>query len=269
MKTLVVASQKGGVGKTTLALNLSLAFAEAGFRTVLVDTDPQGAIGLSLSKKVASLPGLADCIAGEIELGEALVQTKVEGFSLLPVGQIAPQEAHPFASAVADGQRLRAVIDQLAQMNFDLAVVDTPCGFGGITLGALRAATHVVSPIQAEPIALRSVTQLLEMIRSLADQGVQARVAGFVISMLQNDVEASARVAREIWEMFPRELLFDASVPRDPLFLEATEAGVPLGLLRQPPPAVTHVFRMLAADLSMRMNLQPPRRVHGPRTLVD
>lgn len=267
MKTLAIASQKGGVGKTTLSLNLALAFAEAGYRVALLDTDPQGAIGLSLSKKLATMPGLADVVAGEARLADALVHTKISGLSLVPLGRLLPQEVEAFSAALSDGSRLRAVVDQLS--DFDLVMLDTPCGFSGITVGALRACTHVVSPIQAEPIALRSVTQVLEMVKALADQGTVARVVGFVITMLQNDDTNSMMVAREIWDMFPRELLFDASVPRDSVFLEATAAGVPVGLLRHPAPPVTHVFHLIAADLATRMELASTRPTDGVRTLLD
>ena len=268
MKTLVVASQKGGVGKTTLSLNLGLAFSEAGYRTLLVDTDPQGAIGLSLSRALTVRPGVADVVAGEVLLTEAIVRTKVDGFALLPVGRIAPNEVHGFSTALSDGRRLHAMLREV-EHDYDLALIDTPCGFGGITVGCLRACTHVISPIQAEPIALRSITQLLEMIKSLADEGVVARVVGFVITMLQNRDERSLAVAKDVWEMFPRDLLFDASVPRDPVFLEATSAGVPVGLLRRPAPPVTHVFELIAADVAQRMELPPTRMSDGPLSLVD
>jgi len=268
MKSLVIASQKGGVGKTTLSLNLALSFARAGYRTALIDTDPQGAVGLSLSKSLTSRVGLADCIAGEAAVGDVLVSTRVEGFSILPVGTVSPAETQSFGTAMADGSRLRGVLDALAS-RFDLALVDTPCGFGGITAGALRACSHVVSPIQAEPIALRSVTQLLEMVKALGGQGQVAGVAGFVLSMLQTRDEASLQVARDVWEMFPRELLFDVSIPRDGVFLEATAAGVPVGLLRKPAPPVTHVFDLVASELARRLELSTARTVDGPQSLLD
>ncbi|MEM6295813.1 MAG: ParA family protein [Myxococcota bacterium] len=268
MKSLVVASQKGGVGKTTLSLNLSFAFAKAGFRTALIDADPQGAVGLSLSKSLTVRKGLADCVAGEASAEEALVRTRVEDFALMPVGTISPVETHSFGSALADGTRLRALTDQLSGA-FDLVVIDTPCGFGGITAGALRACSYAISPIQAEPIALRSVTQLLEMIKALGAEGPVARMAGFVLSMLQTNDASSLQVARDVWDMFPRELLFDVSVPRDGVFLEATAAGVPVGLLRRPAPPVTHVFDLVAAEVARRMELQTTRTVDGPQSLLD
>ncbi len=268
MKSLVIASQKGGVGKTTLSLNLAYAFARSGYRTVLIDTDPQGAIGLSLAKSLTTRVGLADCVAGEATAAEALVSTRLDGFSLMPVGTLAPIETQSFSAVMADGVRLRAVLDGLAD-RFDIAIVDTPCGFGGITAGALRACTHVLSPIQSEPIALRSVTQLLEMVKALGAQGEVAGVCGFVLSMLQTSDEASMQVARDVWQMFPRELLFDVSIPRDGVFLEATAAGVPVGLLRRPQPPVTHVFDLVAAELARRIQLDSARFVDGPQSLLD
>ena len=270
MRSLVVASQKGGVGKTTLSLNLSLAFASAGYNTVLLDTDPQGAIGLSLSKSLTTRAGVADCVAGEASVAEAMVQTKVPGFALMPVGKLAPAETHSFGAAMADGKRFHWLLEAVSdEHGADLVVVDTPCGFGGITTGALRACTHVISPIQAEPIALRSVTQLLEMVKALGEDAEVARVVGFVLSMLQTQDERSLQVARDVWDMFPRDLLFDVSIPRDGVFLEASGAGVPVGLLRSPAPPVTHVFDLVAAELARRMELAPSRKSDGPQSLLD
>lgn len=268
MKSLVIASQKGGVGKTTLALNLSLAFAEAGHRVLLVDTDPQGAIGLSLSKSVSDRIGLAECIAGEATLAQAVVHSSIEGFALLPLGHLAPMETHAFSSAMASGERLDDVLHQ-AHEDLDLCIIDTPCGFGGITLGALRNADFAVSPIQAEPIAMRSVEQFLAMIRSLNEEGAAVRVAGFVLSMLQPGNENSMDIARQAWSLFPSDLLFHAAIPRDPVFLEATQQGVPVGLLRAPRPAVAHIFDLIAAELGPRLGLTSKVPHHGLRRLVD
>ncbi len=268
MGTLAVASQKGGVGKTTLALNLSYAFAEAGLSTLLIDTDPQGAVGLSLSPSVAKRRGLADCIAGEVGVTDAILATKHPRLALMPVGQIQPKEVAAFSRAIVEGGRLRPVLDAL-HGQYDLFIIDTPCGFGGITVEALRNSTHVVSPILAEPIVLRSVPQLFEMIQSLVEEGVTTRIVGLVITMLQSQDPNSANVAQELRRMFPPELLFDVDIPRHPIFLEATSLGVPVGLLGTPPPPVTHLINLIASEISSRMQLDRTTR-HGPqRTLVD
>lgn len=268
LRTLVVASQKGGVGKTTLALNLSYAFAEAGFKTLLVDTDPQGAVGLSLSPSVARRAGLADVIAGEVGVDDAVLQTKHERLALMPVGRIAPKEVAAFSRAIVDGRRLEPVLDGLHD-RYDVKIIDTPCGFGGITVEALRNSTHVVSPILAEPIVMRSVPQLFEMVQSLIEEGVATCIVGLVVTMLQAQEQYSSSVARELRTLFPPELLFDVDIPRQPIFLEATSLGVPVGLLRTPAPPVTHLINLIAAEIANRMQLFRKDDHVRHRTLVD
>lgn len=269
MKSLVVASQKGGVGKTTVSLHTAHSLAEKGYNVLLVDCDPQGAIGLSLSKKVAQRPGFADYVDAGTALEQLVVSTRVPTFHLLPIGHLPPIQTEPFSSRLADGEIFRQLLFDAAQLGHEVVLVDTPCGFGGITLGALKSATHVLSPIQAEPIALRSVTQLLELIQSLRREGHGVELVGFVITMLQLRQAESSTVAQEVWEKFPDRLLFSANVPRDSVFLEATAAGVPVGLLRRPPPPVAHVFDLIAAELEGRMGLSTTRQSDGPQPLVD
>jgi chromosome partitioning protein len=267
MKSLIVASPKGGVGKTTLALHLAHAFVSRGTRTIVVDSDPQGAIGLSLSKKLNESPGLAAYLAEGRPLSEVLIRTHVPGFHLLPMGRIAPHEAEAFAAAMSSGDRFKRLFAD-AEHDHDLVVVDTPCGFGGVTVGALRAGSHVISPIQAEPVALRAVTQLLEMVQVLRANGSAVELVGFVLTMLQVRNEHSFDVARELWDSFPADLLFDANIPRDAVFLEATAKGVPVALLRRPAPPVTHVFELIAAELEQRMGIAETRASDEPQPFL-
>ena len=174
MKTLAVASQKGGVGKTTVSLNLALAFAKAGYRTVLADTDPQGAVGFSLPSARESR-GLAGYLTGGSTLEDVLIRTRFEELSLLPVGPMNPQDARAFGEYLADGTRLERLAEALAP-DTDLLLYDTPCGFGGVTMGVLRNADGVLSPLQAEPIAMRTLPQLLETIGYLRQDGVDVTI---------------------------------------------------------------------------------------------
>lgn len=268
-RSLVIASQKGGVGKTTVALHIAHALAEREHSVLLVDSDPQGAIGLSLSKKVSQHAGFSDYIDRDQALGELVIRTRVPNFHILPFGTTSAVETERLNSVMLGGELHARLIRDAAELGHQIVIFDTPAGFGGITLGALRASTHVLSPIQAEPIGLRSVTQILELVQALRHQGYGIEMAGFLILMLQLRQEQSYKVAQEVWEQFPDGLLFEVNVPRDAVFLEATAAGVPVGLLRRPPPPVAHVFELVAAELEGRLGLLQAREFDGPQSLVD
>ena len=269
MKSLVIASPKGGVGKTTVALHLSYALAARGHRMLLIDCDPQGAIGLSLSKKMTSAAGFHEYVRRGQSLEAITIKSKVENFHLVPVGQLSPIDTELFSSALSSGGHMQRLLADAKAEGYDLVVVDTPCGFGGITMGAMRVCSHVLAPIQAEPIALRAATQLLELVAALRTQGCSIEVTGFLVTMLQLRQNESYGVAQEVWDRFPDRLLFDVHVPRDPVFLEATAAGVPVALLRRPPPPVTHVFDLVAAEMEFRLGLTQSRESDGPQPFLD
>jgi chromosome partitioning protein len=253
MRSVAIVSAKGGVGKTTLALNLALALARRPWRTLLVDADPQGAIGASLHKKTASA-GLAGYLAGRTTLEAALVQTRLPELVLLPIGPLAVQDTQGFAEHLADGKALGALA-ATASPRFDVMLVDTPAGFAGITMGALRASHYALAPLQAEPIALRALTQLLDVLAVLRQEQRRVKLAGVALTMLQLRNRESLSVAQETWAKLPPEIVLETNIPRDPIFLEASAVGVPVGLLRQSPPPIASLFDRLATELEPRLEL--------------
>lgn len=255
MKVISLVSQKGGVGKTTVALNLAYAFAKAGRRTVLVDVDPQGAVGHSLPRAPTS-GGLVAFLTGQARAAEVVVTTRVETFRLLPFGALQAADTQRFGDFVADGSELRRLCAELAASH-DVVLFDTPCGFGGATVGAMRASDAVVSPLQAEPIAIRTLPQLLETVAKLRSEGFGVQLAGILLTMLQLRDEVSLDVAQDAWSRLPDKLVFETTIPRDPAFLQASSAGVPVALLRQRhPPAVARVFDRLVDELEERLEGQ-------------
>lgn len=255
MKSLAVVSQKGGVGKTTLSLNLAYSLARSGSRVVLIDSDPQGAVGHSLIGSKNS-PGLASLVAGTHAVEDALVSTRLPELRLLPVGEIAPDGWQAFAALLSNGHTLSNLLTNFEQL-CDLVIIDTPSGFGGITLGVLRSVDYAVSPLQAEPIALRSLPQLLGLIGALRKSGSRVELIAIVLSMLQQRVSDSLCVAEEVWSRLPADLVAETSIPRDTAVLTANAAGVPLALMsRRRPSPLSLVFERLAAELAPRVGLQ-------------
>jgi chromosome partitioning protein len=268
MVAFTIASQKGGVGKTTVALNLAHALARRGWRTLVVDTDPQGAIGLSLSKKLSSSPGLLEYASQASALSKLIVKTKLKELMLLPVGRVPPDDAMGFQSSLADGDVFQALHADLDDQ-VDIVMYDTPSGFGGATLGALRVSAFAVCPVQAEPIAARSVLTIFDVLGSLRDRGAVVQLAGVLLTMLQTKDRSSLAVAEDLWKRLPGNLIFETTVPRDAAFLEASAAGVPVGLLRRRPPPVAMIFDQLAAEVEARTHLEVTDSNEAPIALVD
>lgn len=268
MFALTIASPKGGVGKTTVALNLGYALARRGWRTVVVDTDPQGAIALSLSKNLTRLPGVAEYAAQLAPAARLVVDTKLPELKLIPVGRVAVDDAVGFGAALADGRALQDLVADL-EGRHDVIVFDTPSGFVGPTVGALRASDGAIGVVQAEPIAARSALRVFEMIRALEEGGSPVRLLGLLVTMLQARDTHSLEVAEELWKSLPSETVLEMSIPRDPIFLEASAAGVPVGLLSRRAPPAALLFEQLAAEVEQRAPLAGKDETDGPISLVD
>ncbi len=265
MKSTTIVSQKGGVGKTTLALNLSFSLSNLGYRTLLVDADPQGAIGYSLLGHEPG-GGLQAAIEHQEDPRSLLLTTRVPEFCILPVGAVPPERSHAFCGLLEDGSRLRDLLSAL-EGDFDAVFVDTPSGFTGATLGALRSCDAALSPLHAEPIGMRTLPQLLGALGALRESGPTAQLVGLVLCMLQQRNGDSLAVAEEAWSRLPNDLVLETTIPRDPTALAASSAGVPVGLMsRARPPALALVFDQLALEAAPRIGLDA-KEDDGPLTL--
>ena len=269
MISIATASQKGGVGKTTICVNLAYSIARRGWNTLLIDTDPQGAVGLSLARSTRVRPGFYDFLGGHPTLTDLVLATRLPEFSILPAGQYdnimrLGVQFFDVARRVSDLQRAARLA------GYHVVLFDTAAGLTGITEGILKSVDYALLPQQSEPLAVRSVPHMLETLARFRAEGAPVKVAGVLLSMVMEDSPTSLQVARELRQVLPPDLMFKQSIPRLPSFLEASAHGVPVALLRQNPPPEAFLFDQIAAELETRVGLNR-QQDHGYRhaSLLD
>jgi chromosome partitioning protein len=264
---IAVVSQKGGVGKTTVSLNLALALAERRRRTLLVDLDPQGGLGHSLDKADDALAGLTDLLMGRATPAQAVLRTRLETLSLLPRGRISAVDIGELEDALRAPGVLAGALAKV-EPGFDLVLLDTPSGLGRITRAALAAADFALLPVQGEPLAMRSIGQTLEVLEHVrATENPRLELLGILPTMVQKTAEASMGVLVELWSGFGGVL--ETTIPRAEIFATASQSGLPVGYLGGPISPEVRRFELLATEidqvLAKRIKGTEADRVGQPR----
>lgn len=244
---LSLVSSKGGTGKTTTALNLAVALAERGRTVLLVDLDPQGGVGLSLARGDTEWPGLAEHVIASRPLAEVVVASKLPGLSILPRGRLDPVDTCSYEAFLHSSGKVREAVSALSPGR-DFVVIDTPSGLGMITRAALAASHSALMPLQAEPLALRSIGQALRVIDHVGrEENPGLGLLGILPTMVQLKDEVSFTVLRTAWCQLANVL--ENAIPRASVFLAASEAGLPVGYLGGRTPPEARRFELLAIEV--------------------
>jgi chromosome partitioning protein len=229
-RTVAVVNQKGGVGKSTTAVNLGACLALLGKRVLLVDIDPQGnaTTGLGIDKRGIENDSYA-LLLGEIPAASAIVASEVENLWLIPATPNLAGAEVELVSALARENRLRQALADIANQ-YDYIFVDCPPSLGLLTINALVAADQMIIPIQAEFYALEGLSQLTTIVRRVKEAlNPGLEILGVLVTMFDGRTRLAVDVLDEVVRYFP-EQVFKTQIPRNIRLSEAPSFGKPVVL---------------------------------------
>ncbi|MGE8142431.1 ParA family protein [Novosphingobium sp. NPDC080210] len=251
MIRVAIANQKGGVGKTTTAINIATAMAATGWKVLLIDLDPQGnastGIGLSADERERSS---YDLLVDQLPLSECVVQTRIPGLDVLPATVDLSGAEVELVAVENRTERLRNAL--AASSDYDIAFIDCPPSLGLLTLNALCAADTLLVPLQCEFFALEGLSQLLQTVERVQQRfNPDLGIIGIALTMFDRRNRLTDQVSDDVRSCLGA-LVFDAVIPRNVRLSEAPSHGLP-ALIYDHNCSGSRAYMALARELITRL----------------
>src|SRR5437868_14145321 len=253
MRIVALANQKGGVGKTTTAVNLGAALAELGHRILLIDLDPQANATSSFGLQEVDETTLYDPLLGGASITEKILPTRRDGLFIVPADI-------DLAGAEVEIARMPNHLTRLAETlkplqsddTFDFVLLDCPPSLGILMTNALAAADELLTPIQCEFFALEGLVKIVRIIEQVRDSGANDRleIGGIVMTMFDSRTNLSSQVVADVREHFG-ERVYETVIPRTVRLSEAPSFGKSV-LEHDPPGTGARAYRALAKEFIQR-----------------
>src|SRR5215475_6722694 len=245
-----IANPKGGVGKTTTAVNVAACVAAGGAQTLLVDLDPQCNATVALGGDRDLHPSSYDCLIGDVSVAEAARPAGPDNLWIVPASRDLAGAAVELPRMSQSESRLRNRLGPVRE-RFAFTVLDCPPSLGPVSVNALVCADRVIVPVQAEYLALEGLVQFLDTVGMIRRElNPSLNVSGLLITMHDERTRLAQDVEREVREHFP-EMVFETVIPRSVRVAEAPSYGLPV-TEHAPSSRGSEAYRALAEEVSAR-----------------
>jgi len=241
---IAIASQKGGVGKTTTAINLGTSLAILGKKVLILDLDPQGSISVNFHLDEINFEyGLYEIIVKKMPLALAITDIGLDNLEIVPSNIKNEEEEIEYFTHMLQFRIIKSVLAPVAD-DYDYILLDCPPSLGSVTMNALVAADSILVPVQSEYFSLNALGKFLRSVRNIGkNHNPNLKFKGILITMVDRRLKKSREIVSELQSGF-KEILFESIIPRNSKLAEAPAIGKPVALVDLSSKGSVHYFKL-------------------------